>query len=83
MPTKKAVEEGVSREKRITQMKLAKVKEQIEVFEEKNDMDSEEFRERFQSGELGDEKEFMKWDMLLDAKEELEQKKEELSRFNA
>ncbi|QKQ97911.1 hypothetical protein GKQ38_00015 [Candidatus Nanohaloarchaea archaeon] len=65
------VDESVAREKRITQMKLDRVKQKIQQMEEKHGMNSEEFREKFQAGELGDEKEYMKWDMLLDAKKEL------------
>jgi len=81
MPVEGAIEDGVSREKRITEMKLEKIEDQIGEFEKENDMTSEKFREDFEKGNLGDNKEFMKWDMLLDAKEELEAKKKELSRF--
>lgn len=55
-------------------MKLDQAKQKIQKLEEKHGMNSEEFKEKFQAGELGDEKEYMKWDMLLDAKKELEKK---------
>ncbi|MDY6773569.1 MAG: hypothetical protein SVS85_00085 [Candidatus Nanohaloarchaea archaeon] len=67
MPTEAtAVEAGVEREKKITEMKLERLQEKIESFEEEYGMDSEEFRDRFESGELGDDRDFMEWDMYLD-----------------
>jgi len=54
-------------------MDLKEIKEKIKHFEEEYDMKSKDFEEKFQSGELGDAKKFMKWDMLLDARKELEQ----------
>lgn len=82
MPTEAtAVETGVEREKRITELKLERLRRKVERFEEEYGMSSEEFREKFEAGELGDDKEVMEWDVYLDAIEELKQKKEELSRF--
>lgn len=76
-----AVETGVNREKKITEMKLERLKESVDSFEDKYDMNSEKFRQKFESGELGDDEDFMKWDVYLDLIEELEQKIDELSRF--
>lgn len=79
--TEDAVETGVNREKRITQMKLDQLREKVQEFEKEYEMDSDEFRDRFETGELGDDKDFMEWDVYLDLIEQLEQKKKELSRF--
>ncbi|MFB6212656.1 MAG: hypothetical protein ABEI53_02455 [Candidatus Magasanikbacteria bacterium] len=75
------VKKSVDREKRITELKLERLRERVESFEGEYGMESDEFRERFESGELGDDKDFMEWDVYLDAIEELEQRREELSKF--
>lgn len=76
-----AVRSGVDREKRITEMKLERIRDKIEEMEKNYEMTSERFREKFNSGELDDREDFVKWDVYLDIVKELEEKKEELSRF--
>lgn len=76
-----AVRSGVDREKRITEMKLERIRDKIEEMEKNYEMTSERFRENFNSGELDDREDFVKWDVYLDIVKELEEKKEELSRF--
>lgn len=76
-----AVRSGVDREKRITEMKLERIRDKIEEMEKNYEMTSEDFREKFNSGELDDREDFVKWDVYVDIVKELEEKKEELSRF--
>jgi len=73
-----AVEEGVLREKRIVDRRLEKFRGRLEEFEEEHGMDSEEFLEKFESGELGDDEEWFDWKFAFEAVQRLEDKKEEL-----
>lgn len=40
---------------------LERFRERLEEFEEEYDMGSEEFMEKFESGELGDDEDFFEW----------------------
>jgi hypothetical protein len=54
--------------------KIAKIEQKIQDFEQKYQMQSEDFFQRFQAGELGDSMDFFEWnayhEMLANAKTE-------------
>jgi len=54
-------EEAFERERILLKRKLQFYEEQIKSFERKHKMTSEEFRKRFNSGELGDDKIWFEW----------------------
>ena len=59
--------EALEREAGLLRVKARVLRGRIKRFEEKYGMGSEEFREKFESGELGDEEDFFIWWSLLEA----------------
>ncbi len=72
------VKESVSRELGIVERKLERLREKLEGFEDEHGMDSEEFVQKFNSGELGDSKEFFEWKAVYQSVQRLEDRKERL-----
>ncbi|NOZ62586.1 MAG: hypothetical protein GXO74_13025 [Calditrichaeota bacterium] len=73
-----SVQESISIGKQILQRKLAAYLIKISKFEKQNDMDTVTFRKRFNKGELGDKKEWLKWDHYASAVNLLEKKLSDL-----
>lgn len=53
---------------------LDHLKERLDEFEEEYGMDSEEFMQKFESGELGDKEDFFEWHAVIQSINHLEQK---------
>jgi len=75
-----AVMDSISREKKIVERKLQKFREQLESFEEENGMDTSEFVDKFETGELGDKAKWFDWKFAYEAVQRLEKKEEELKK---
>lgn len=75
-----AVEQGILREKKIVDRRLEKYRERLEGFEKEYGMGSEEFMDRFESGELGDDSEWFDWKFAYEAVQRLEEKSQELEK---
>ncbi len=56
-----SVQESISIGKQIFQKKLSAYRTKVDKFEEINDMDTATFSNLFDKGELGDNKEWLKW----------------------
>ncbi|MCP4344177.1 MAG: hypothetical protein GY795_01455 [Desulfobacterales bacterium] len=61
LPTLK---ESISIAREVLEKKLAAYKNRIKKFEETSGMNTETFTNRFETGELGDDKEWIEWDHL-------------------
>ena len=73
-----SMQESISIGKQILQRKLAAYKTKVAKFEERNKMDTATFRNLFNQGELGDKKEWLKWDHYANAVNLLEKKLSDL-----
>lgn len=73
-----SVQESISIGKQIFQRKLAAYRSKIAKLEELNNMDTETFSNLFNKGELGDKKEWLKWDHYACAVNLLEKKLSDL-----
>ena len=73
-----SVQESISIGKQILKRKLAVYQIKITKFEEQNNMDTVTFRKLFNKGELGDKKEWLKWDHYASAVNLLEKKLSDL-----
>ncbi len=59
--------EALQRERALLRVKARILKSRVEDFEKRFNMKSEEFLEKFESGELGDDEEFFLWWSFLQA----------------
>ena len=79
------VVEALERERRLLLAKLRVLRRRLKGFEERYGMEPGEFLERFESGELGDEEDYMVWWSLLRAlrsvEERLKRVEEELQKL--
>lgn len=57
---------------------IQSIKGELNEMEQKYDMDSDRFYQKFQSGKLGDNREFFVWDGLINVLEDLESEQETL-----
>jgi len=57
---------------------LERFEKRLKEFEEEYGMSSEEFMEKFESGELGDDEDFFEWYAVYKSKEHWEEKTTEL-----
>jgi len=73
-----SVQESISIGKQILQRKLAAYRTKVARFEELNNMDTVTFSNLFNKGELGDKKEWLKWDHYASAVNLLEKKLSDL-----
>ncbi len=73
-----SVQESISIGKQILQRKLAAYRTKVAKFEELNNMDTVTFSNLFNKGELGDKKEWLKWDYYVSAVRLLEKKLSDL-----
>lgn len=74
------VRESVSRELGFVERKLERFRERLEDFEDEYGMDSEEFLEEFESGNLGDDQDFFEWKAVYQSVQRLEDRKERLEK---
>jgi hypothetical protein len=70
----KIVEESLQREFRLLESKRNLLKGEIEDFENRHKMTSEEFTPRFERGEIGDAQDFFEWWGLLKGLQRVEGK---------
>jgi hypothetical protein len=61
MQFKRAIVESLKRELSICNVALSNIKEKLEKFEIKYSMSTEEFNEKFEKGQLGDDQDFFEW----------------------
>ena len=61
MHFKREVVESLKRELSICNVALSNIKEELEKFEIKYTMSTEEFNEKFEKGQLGDDQDFFEW----------------------
>jgi hypothetical protein len=66
--------EALQRERALLRVKARILKGRIEDFEKRFNMKSEEFLEKFESGELGDDEEFFLWWSFLQALKGVEER---------
>jgi hypothetical protein len=59
--------EALQRERALLRVKARILRSRVEDFEKRFNMKSEEFLEKFESGELGDDEEFFLWWSFLQA----------------
>ena len=69
-----SVQESISIGKQILQRKLTAYRSKVAHFEELNTMDTATFSNLFNKGELGDNREWLKWDHFANAIKLLERK---------
>lgn len=69
-----SIQESISIGKHFLQRKLVTYRTKVAKFEELNNMDTQTFRNLFNKGELGDKKEWLKWDHYASAVNLLEKK---------
>lgn len=69
-----SVQESIDIGKHILQRKLSSYQDKISQFEKQHKMDTAQFSELFNKGELGDEKEWLKWDYYASAAKMLSKK---------
>lgn len=74
------VRDSIVREKKIIKGKLEKYKEKLNSFEEKYDMDTKEFIQKFEAGELGDDEKWFDWKFAYKAHERLMKRKKQLEK---
>jgi len=74
------IEEALEREAGLLLVKNRILRNRIKRFERKYSMTSEEFRERFESGELGDDEEYFLWWSLLEALTSVEKRLRDVER---
>ncbi|NOR76988.1 MAG: hypothetical protein GQ523_00825 [Methanophagales archaeon] len=55
------VKESLRRELALSEAKVNLIREEIEGFEKRYEMSSEEFLDKFEQGELGDAQDFFEW----------------------
>ncbi len=72
------VRESVLREKQVVKRKAEMYEERVKDFEDKHGMTSEKFLEKFESGELGDDKEWFEWKADFQALQHLKDRLEKL-----
>lgn len=75
-----AVRDSVSREKKIVESKIRKYKKKLDKYEKKHGMDSEEFIQKFESGELGDDEKWFEWKFAWEAYKRLMSREEQLDK---
>lgn len=78
--SEKVVQDSIEREIKIVEAKLERYEEKLRHFEKKHDMDSKEFIEQFEAGELGDDQKWFEWKFAYNAYERLTERKNRLER---
>lgn len=74
------VKESLNRELNVLRAKLKMTREEIQSFEKKYAMSSDQFIEKFDNGELGDSQEFFEWWGLLKGIERLKKEIKDVER---
>lgn len=60
--------------------KLRRYEKKLGRFEEQYEMDTEEFIQKFESGELGDDEEWFNWKFVYEAHQRLMERKKQLDK---
>jgi hypothetical protein len=76
--TADAVDSAIRKDLNEGEYMLERFRNKLEEFEERYDMSSEEFIEKFKSGELGDDEDFFEWYAIYQSKKHWEQKTDKL-----
>ena len=74
------VKESLRRELALSEAKVNLIREEIEGFEKRYEMSSEEFLDKFEQGELGDDQEYFEWWGLIRGLKKIE---EQIGRITA
>lgn len=74
------VKEALRRELTLSEAKVNLISEEIEGFEKRYEMSSEEFVDKFERGELGDDQEYFEWWGLVRGLKKIE---EQISKIKA
>ena len=72
--TEESVNSAIKKDITEGEYMLDHLKQRSEGFEEEHGMDSEEFMQKFDSGELGDREDFFEWHAVIQSINHLEQK---------
>ena len=78
--TEESVNSAIKKDITEGEYMLDHLKERLDEFEEEHGMDSEEFMQKFESGELGDKEDFFEWHAVIQSINHLEQKTENLKK---
>jgi hypothetical protein len=68
------VKESLRRELTLSEAKVNLIREEIEGFEKRYEMSSEEFVDKFERGELGDDQDYFEWWGLLRGIKKIEER---------
>ncbi len=74
----KAVKDAIQREKELGKFMLHRYEDKLSRFEDKYDMTTEEFVEKFEKGELGDDQDFFEWFAAFKGKQHWKEKLDQL-----
>ena len=69
-----SLQESINIGKEVLQRKLSAYQKKILEFEKAKDMDNETFKKKFNSGELGDDKEWIEWEYFANVVSLLQKK---------
>ncbi|MFB6209180.1 MAG: hypothetical protein ABEJ56_03505 [Candidatus Nanohaloarchaea archaeon] len=72
--TADAVDSAIRKDLNEGEYMLERFRKRLEEFEEEYDMSSEEFMEKFESGELGDDEDFFEWYAVYESMKYWEEK---------
>ncbi len=75
---RKEILHSLEREKKISQLAIRHLKDQLKSYEEKFNWSTAEFLEKFDSGSIGDDEAFFKWYALAQALKDWQTTKEAL-----
>lgn len=76
--TTDAVDSAIRKDLNEGRYVLEKFREKLEEFEDKYDMTSKEFIEKFESGEIGDDQDFFEWYAVYQSKQHWKEKTDKL-----
>ncbi len=74
----KAVKEAVQKERELGRFMLKRYEDKLSKFEDKYDMTTDEFVEKFEKGELGDDQDYFEWFAIFKGNEHWKEKLDEL-----
>lgn len=78
MQFKREVAESLKRELSICDVALSNIREKLEKFEARYAMSTEEFNEKFEKGQLGDDQDFFEWNAYTGYYEDWQNRKKAL-----
>jgi len=81
MAVSEQTQHSIKRESKVCELAIRRLREKCKVFEEKHQMDSDDFLTLFQEGTIGDEADYFEWKALMEGIREWRKTKEELARL--